>query len=90
MFLIVYDICDAARLRRAAKLCEDYGVRVQKSVFESHAAGAAFEAFWRRLQSIIDPEADSLVAYPVCDACAEKILVGGVAFRPETADLIVA
>lgn len=90
MVLIVYDICDAARLRRAAKLCEDYGVRVQKSVFESTATGRDFQAFWQRLQSIIDPEADSLVAYPLCDACAGKVLACGITRRPADADLIVA
>jgi CRISPR-associated protein Cas2 len=32
--LILYDIADAKRLRRVARVCEDFGVRLQDSVFE--------------------------------------------------------
>ena len=36
MFILLsYDIADSPeRLRKVAKICENYGVRVQKSVFE--------------------------------------------------------
>ena len=33
-YLVAYDIADPSRLRRVAKACEDYGIRLEKSVFQ--------------------------------------------------------
>ena len=35
IYLIVYDIRDPVRLRKLAKIAEDYGLRMQKSVFQA-------------------------------------------------------
>jgi len=32
--IVAYDIADERRLARVAKIVKDYGVRVQKSIFE--------------------------------------------------------
>lgn len=63
--LITYDVCtsDAAghkRLRRVAKLCVNYGVRVQNSVFECQADAAQWRVLKNDLLSEIDEEKDSL------------------------------
>ena len=44
--LLAYDIADPKRLSRVAKVCEDYGVRVQYSVFECHLENGEFEQVW--------------------------------------------
>ena len=54
MFLVVYDIADGRKLRRVAKTCEDYGVRIQKSVFECALDADRFQRLWSRLCEIID------------------------------------
>lgn len=59
MILITYDVNteDAAgrkRLRRVAKQCVNYGVRVQNSVFECQADAAQ----WRKLKQLILNEID--------------------------------
>ena len=59
MILITYDVNtqDAAgrkRLRRVAKQCVNYGVRVQNSVFECKADAAQ----WRKLKQLILNEID--------------------------------
>lgn len=59
MILITYDVntVDKAgrkRLRRVAKQCVNYGVRVQNSVFECHADAAQ----WRKLKKLILDEID--------------------------------
>ena len=81
--LVAYDICDPRRLRHAAKLCEDYGVRVEKSVFECDLEDGVFASFWEALQGEIDPGEDSLVAYRLCKTCVGKTLSAGALTRPE-------
>ncbi len=77
LMVVAYDITDPRRLARVAKLCEDYGGRVQYSVFEVRLNDDCFDQFWDRLQRHIDPETDRIVAYRVCQECAKKIRVGG-------------
>lgn len=69
--VITYDIACPRRLRRVAELCLDYGVRVQKSVFECWLDEERFEQLWDRLQQTIEPELDELLAYTL-DANAAK------------------
>jgi CRISPR-associated protein Cas2 len=68
MVLVTYDVettdqGGARRLRRMAKACEDYGQRVQKSVFECMVEPAQWKVLEARLLSIMDKERDSLRVY---------------------------
>lgn len=83
LHLVAYDICSPKRLRHAAAVCENYGVRVEKSVFECDLSEAQFASFWEELLSKIDPEEDALVAYGICRSCVKKTLSAGVVDRPE-------
>lgn len=75
--IVAYDIADHKRLARVAQVCEDFGVRVQYSVFECRLEADRFDHFWTALQLEIDPEHDRLVAYKVCAACARDIQTAG-------------
>lgn len=70
--LIAYDIADPKRLRRIAEACEDYGVRVQKSLFECWLEEPRFDQLWARLQTEIKAEEDSLAAYVIDRSCAPR------------------
>jgi len=66
--LVSYDVSTVApggqrRLRRVAKACEDYGQRVQYSVFECIVDPAQWTFLRQRLIDEIDPEVDSLRFY---------------------------
>lgn len=66
--LVTYDVAtDTAegrrRLRRVAKICEGYGQRVQKSVFECLVNGAELEMLEHHLLAVIDQGEDSLRMY---------------------------
>ena len=66
--LVTYDIrtttaAGQRRLRRVARACEDYGRRVQYSVFELKVDPAQWASCRARLLEIIDPEADSVRFY---------------------------
>lgn len=68
MVLVSYDVStvDRAgrmRLRRIAKKCLDYGVRVQNSVFECDVDPAQWTVLKHDLQEILDEEQDSLRFY---------------------------
>lgn len=66
--LITYDVATSSeggnrRLRRAAKICLDYGQRVQNSVFECEVNPAQYVEIKKRLLDVIDLEKDSLRFY---------------------------
>lgn len=68
MVLVTYDVntenaAGRKRLRKVAKYCENYGQRVQNSVFECLIDHAQFQHLKNGLMQIIDPEKDSLRFY---------------------------
>jgi len=68
LVLVTYDVSlshpgGAKRLRRVARACQDYGQRVQFSVFEIEVDPAQWTALKARLESTIDREKDSLRYY---------------------------
>lgn len=75
--LVAYDICEPKRLARIARICEDYGVRVQYSLFECHLEEGEFEAFWWKLLEEIDSDEDRLVAYKIDARSAKETLTAG-------------
>jgi len=81
--LVAYDISDHKRLARVARVCEDFGVRVQYSIFECRLEEAEFTEFWLRLLGQIDEEEDRLVAYKIDARCAKETLTAGRMVCPE-------
>ena len=66
--LVTYDVATSTeggekRLRRVAKVCTDYGQRVQYSVFECRVDPAQLVEMKAALSKIIDEEYDSLRFY---------------------------
>lgn len=75
--LVAYDISSPRRLHRVAKVCEDFGVRVQYSVFECHLDEDEFTDFWLRLLDEIDERADRVVAYKTDARSARETMTAG-------------
>jgi CRISPR-associated protein Cas2 len=75
--LVGYDISEPKRLSRVARVCEDFGVRVQYSIFECHLDEKRFEHFWERLLAEINPEEDRLVAYQIDARSARRTRTAG-------------
>ena len=67
LVLITYDVSTEGdgprRLRRVARAAQDYGQRVQYSVFECEVDPAQWAALRARLEAAIDPQRDSLRFY---------------------------
>ncbi len=78
MVLITYDVSTETdegrrRLRRVAKKCEDYGQRVQKSVFECIIDPARLKLLQAALRELIDPKVDSLRYYYLGDESRHRV-----------------
>jgi CRISPR-associated protein Cas2 len=68
MVLITYDVnteteAGKKRLRKVAKQCQNYGQRVQNSVFECLLDAGQWRHLKHRLEELIDPDKDSLRYY---------------------------
>lgn len=66
--LVVYDISTVApdgerRLRQVAKVCEGYGQRVQKSVFECCIEMREIRLLIHDIGKVIDPAVDRVAIY---------------------------
>lgn len=66
--LVTYDVSTETeegqkRLRKVARLCMDYGQRVQNSVFECVLTEVQLAELKNRLQQVIDSQNDSIRIY---------------------------
>lgn len=80
--LVVYDVSTTtaageARLRRVAKVCEAYGQRVQKSVFECIVNEVQYELLKRDLLEQIEPRYDNLRIYRLREPHRQSTFVAG-------------
>lgn len=68
LMLVSYDVNTTTvsgkrRLRRVAKVCESWGIRVQNSVFECYVDWTQWITLKAKLEEICDPDVDSLRYY---------------------------
>ena len=78
MILVTYDVDfslpkGAKRLRKVAKLCEKYGVRVQNSVFEMLIDPVQLVQIKNELLEIIDEKTDSVRLYHLGNNWKHKV-----------------
>lgn len=78
LMIVSYDVntvnaSGRRRLRRIAKICEDWGVRVQNSVFECNVDWAQWVALKAKLEDVFDPEFDSLRYYNLGNNYSSKV-----------------
>lgn len=60
-YLVSYDIADPKRLRKVAKICEGFGVRLQFSVFECLLDGLGFQRIHNQLFTAIKHTEDQVL-----------------------------
>ena len=68
LILVSYDVSTITpagrqRLRRIAKACQNWGIRVQNSVFECNVDAAQWIKLKATLEAIFNPQTDSLRYY---------------------------
>lgn len=72
MVLVCYDVDTTTaggqkRLRKVAKVCENYGQRVQNSVFECLVDAALYKKLKHQLTELVNTDKDSLRFYHLGD-----------------------
>ena len=82
--LVTYDVSTVElagrrRLHRVAQTCEDYGVRVQKSVFECQVGDTEWALLRERLLSECKLQEDSLRFYFLDETAVQRTEHHGVA-----------
>ena len=75
--VVVYDITCPRRIAKVAKIIKDYGLRVQKSIFEVTVNPVLFEEMKMRIEGVIVPESDGVKYFPVCEKCAGTVEIIG-------------
>ncbi|MBL8678787.1 MAG: CRISPR-associated endonuclease Cas2 [Myxococcales bacterium] len=83
VILVSYDVATTSkagrkRLRKVAQACEDYGQRVQYSVFECKLDATDWVKLRARLLGLIDGKEDSMRFYFLDDGAASKTEHHGV------------
>ncbi|WEG12323.1 CRISPR-associated endonuclease Cas2 [Pullulanibacillus sp. KACC 23026] len=78
LVVITYDVSTIdpggkKRLRQVSKLCQDYGLRVQNSVFECVVDSTQLRQLKYKLLEIINKETDSLRFYRLGDNYKTKV-----------------
>jgi CRISPR-associated protein Cas2 len=78
MVLITYDVNTESeggkkRLRKVAKECQNYGQRVQNSVFECIIDPARLKQLQANLEKLIDKDKDSLRFYYLGDEWRKRV-----------------
>ena len=95
MILVTYDVetmtpSGAKRLRKVAKECQNYGQRVQNSVFECVLTEAQFVVLRNMLSNIIDRERDSIRFYFMGNNWNNRIeMIGKATSYDVTSELII-
>lgn len=70
-YLIVYDIVDPKRLQKVAKILENFGERVQKSVFEAFLDQEQLRALTSSLARVGHDD-DGIKIFSLCETCRGK------------------
>jgi CRISPR-associated protein Cas2 len=76
-YVICYDVREDRRRIKVARTLEDYGDRVQYSVFEAGLTAEHLERLLARLGDLIDPETDSVYVYQQCERCRRSVQIRG-------------
>ncbi len=81
MYIISYDISKDKKRRKISKELENYGKRVQYSVFECNLDKKRFDELYHKLVKLMGTgeTEDSIRVYSLCKNCIEKTTVIGVA-----------
>ncbi|MCF6158381.1 MAG: CRISPR-associated endonuclease Cas2 [wastewater metagenome] len=78
---IIYDIVEDKKRNKIAKACKNKGLyRVQKSAFLGTLNKNQIDELKIMCDDIIDPEADSVYIFPMCEDDFKKVKLLGQAF----------
>jgi len=78
VYVISYDVADDNTRNRVSKTLDDFGTRVQKSVFECNLTAEQFASLLAQLSQTRLGELDSIRLYTLCKECCGKVKILGI------------
>jgi CRISPR-associated protein Cas2 len=82
IFIVVaYDVRDRRRLRRVARMMEQYGARVQLSAFECRLNKERMARLFADIKRVINRKQDKVTVIALCQSCvhrSERFIESGV------------
>lgn len=79
MYLISYDLSNDRLRQKLAKELENYGQRVQYSVFECRISEKQLRTLYMKMATIMQEEKEGSVrVYSVCGNCEAKLQIIGI------------
>jgi CRISPR-associated protein Cas2 len=88
-WLVAYDISNPKRLRKVARVCEDFGLRHQYSVFLCRLSATDFVRLRARLYDVLNLDEDQVLFLPLCGKCVEQMTSLGRPHEPPSARDVV-
>jgi len=90
LFAISYDLENDRNRTKLASMLKDFGVRVQKSVFEADLDDAELAELRKKLSAVKLDKSDSIRLYKICGECAKKIKIFGKGKVTKDKDFYIA
>ncbi len=76
-YVICFDVRDERRLLKVSDALENFGCRVQRSLFECYLDGAELKALKEKLAGLLDPAEDQVRYYILCPKDRAGIVIDG-------------
>ena len=75
--MVSYDVVEDKKRNRLFKYLKDFGVPVQKSVFERDLSPEQLDRMVKGVERIIDLKSDKVRYYPLCKQCVGRVVISG-------------
>jgi len=89
LIAVAYDIPSDRRRTKLADHLENFGRRVQLSVFECLLEEKQVERMRAGIERLIDTEEDTVRIYRLCATCEERVEILGRGVRSEDPDVYI-
>ncbi|WP_448516514.1 CRISPR-associated endonuclease Cas2 [Pseudothermotoga sp.] len=78
LYVVSYDVVDDRRRNKLADFLENFGVRVQYSVFEVELKEKEYNVMIKGIKKRIKPEEDTVRIYPIAKELKDAIMTIGL------------
>jgi len=89
LIAVAYDIPDDRRRTKLAEHLENFGQRVQLSVFECLLEEKQAERMKAGIVRLVDAEEDTVRIYRLCASCEERVEIVGRGVRSEDPEVYI-
>ena len=76
-YFFCYDIANNKRRNQISKELEKFGIRVQKSIFQSDIPAEKAKEIKTMLLEMYAEKEDNILFFPLCNACNDKAILLG-------------